>query len=68
MARPPWVGEPAGRLDEHVLASDALRGNPLGDPAERTLWVSVPPAYDPEPARRFPTDYVLQAHGNQLEM
>ena len=37
-----------GRLDEHVISSEALRGNPLGDPHERPLWVYVPPGYDEE--------------------
>ena len=32
-----------GRLDEHVIESEALRGNPLGDPHERPLWVYTPP-------------------------
>ena len=42
----PWRGELAGRLDEHVITSELLRGNPLGDPHERPLWVYVPPGYD----------------------
>ncbi|MFI6920544.1 hypothetical protein ACIBIZ_11385 [Nonomuraea spiralis] len=32
-----------------------LRGNPLGDPVERPLLVYVPPGYDDEPGRRYPT-------------
>jgi hypothetical protein len=28
----PWSGTLAGRLDEHVIDSTLLRGNPLGDP------------------------------------
>ena len=35
----PWSAELAGRIDEHVIASELLRGNPLGDPHERPLWV-----------------------------
>ena len=35
-----------GRLNEHVIVSDLLRGNPLGDPHERPLWVYTPPGYD----------------------
>ena len=42
----PWSGQLAGRIDEHVITSAALRGNPLGDPVERPLWVYVPPGYD----------------------
>ena len=58
----------AGRIDEHVLASDALRGNPLGDPHERPLWVYAPPAYDAEPERRFPSVYLIQGLTGQLDM
>ncbi len=43
-----------GRFDEHVFESDALRGNPLGDPYERPLWVYVPPGYDDEPGAALP--------------
>ena len=42
----------------HTLASDALRGNPLGDPHERDLWVWSPQGG----SRRYPTVYVLHAH------
>jgi S-formylglutathione hydrolase FrmB len=57
-----------GRFDEHVLVSDALRGNPLGDPHERPLWVYVPPGYDDEPDRRYPSIYVIQGYTGQLDM
>jgi S-formylglutathione hydrolase FrmB len=58
----------AGRFDEHVFASQALRGNTLGDPDERPLWVYVPPGYDDEPARRYPSIYVIQGLTGQLAM
>jgi hypothetical protein len=64
----PWSYELAGRFDEHVFASDALRGNALGDPHERPLWVYVPPGYDDEPARRYPSIYVIQGFTGQLDM
>ncbi|MFG1997586.1 alpha/beta hydrolase-fold protein [Spirillospora sp. NPDC048911] len=64
----PWSVELAGRLDEHVFSSDLLRGNPLGDPHERPLWVYVPPGYDDEPGRRYPTVYVIQGFTGHLEM
>ena len=44
-----------GELDEHVITSEALRGNPLDDPHERPLWVYTPPGY-----AGGPTVYVLQ--------
>ena len=39
----PWSFEPRGRFDEVELDSTVLRGNPLGDPHRRPLWVYVPP-------------------------
>ena len=42
----------------HTLASQALRGNPLGDPHERDVWVWSPQGR----ARGYPTVYVLHAH------
>ena len=45
-----------GTLDEHVIESEALRGNPLGDPHVRPLWVYTPPRYAGGPAV-----YVLRA-------
>jgi hypothetical protein len=39
-----------GRFEEVTFASEALRGNPLGDPHERPLWVYVPPATTPSPS------------------
>ena len=64
----PWSAPLAGRIDEHVLDSRVLRGNPLGDPATRPLWVYVPPGYDADPAKRYPTVYVLQGLTGQLDM
>ena len=57
-----------GRLDEHVISSEALRGNPLGDPHERPLWVYVPPGYDDEPERRFPSVYAIQGMAGRVDM
>lgn len=64
----PWGHTWAGRLNEHVLDSQALSGNPLGDPHRRPLWVYTPPGYDDEPDRRFPSVYVLQGLTGQLDM
>src|SRR6476661_2300359 len=61
----PWGRDLRGRLDEHVLESDALSGNPLGDPASRRLWVYTPPeAADAE----LPALYLIQGHTGQLDM
>jgi S-formylglutathione hydrolase FrmB len=64
----PWSAELAGRIDEHVITSELLRGNPLGDPAERPLWVYLPPGYDDEPGRRYPAVYVIQGYTGHLAM
>jgi hypothetical protein len=64
----PWGTAPAGRFDEHVVVSEALRGNPLGDPHERPLWVYVPPGYDAQPERRYASIYLIQGLTGQLDM
>jgi S-formylglutathione hydrolase FrmB len=64
----PWSAELAGRIDEHVVTSELLRGNPLGDPHERPLQVYVPPGYDDEPDRRYPSVYVIQGYTGHLSM
>ena len=64
----PWSAEFAGRLDEHSFDSQALKGNPLGDPTERPLWVYVPPGYENETERRYPTIYLIQGLTGQLDM
>jgi S-formylglutathione hydrolase FrmB len=64
----PWSADLAGRLDEHTITSELLRGNPLGDPHERPLWVYVPPGYDDEPGRRFPVVYVIQGYTGHVSM
>jgi S-formylglutathione hydrolase FrmB len=55
-------------LEQLELESEALRGNALGDPHVRPLWVSLPPGYDGEPERRYPAIYVVQGLTGQLDM
>jgi S-formylglutathione hydrolase FrmB len=62
----PWRYEGAGRFEEHVVVSDALRGNSLGDPHERPLWVYLPPGYDE--SERYTSIYVIQGYTGQLDM
>jgi S-formylglutathione hydrolase FrmB len=64
----PWSAELAGQLEEHVIVSELLRDNPLGDPHERPLWVYLPPGYDDDPGRRYPAVYVIQGYGGHLTM
>lgn len=63
----PWDTELAGRLDRTVIESELLRGNPLGDPHQRPLWVYVPPGYDDETAR-YPAVYVIQGYTGHVSM
>jgi pimeloyl-ACP methyl ester carboxylesterase len=60
----PWARELEGRLDELTIESDALRGNPLGDPHVRPLWVYAPPGW----RAAGPALYVLQGFTGQLDM
>jgi S-formylglutathione hydrolase FrmB len=64
----PWASRFAGRLGEVVIDSQALTGNPLGDPHRRPLYVYTPPGYDNEPDRRYPSVYVIQGLTGQLDM
>jgi S-formylglutathione hydrolase FrmB len=64
----PWGAELAGRIDEHVIPSELLKGNPLGDPHERPLLVYVPPGYEAEPERRYPSVYVIQGYTGHVAM
>jgi hypothetical protein len=39
----PWSAALSGRIEESVIDSELLRGNPLGDPHERPVPVYLPP-------------------------
>jgi hypothetical protein len=64
----PWSYELAGRVEEHAFESEVLKGNPLGDPHVRPLWVYLPPGYDDDPERRYASVYVIQGLTGQLDM
>ena len=63
----PWSYDLAGRFVEHAFESEVLKGNPLGDPHVRPLWIYVPPGYDDEPDRRYPSIYVIQGLTGQVD-
>lgn len=63
----PWRGVLAGRLDEAVIESELLRGNPLGDPHERPVWVYLPPGYD-DGDESYPAVYVIQGYTGHVSM
>jgi S-formylglutathione hydrolase FrmB len=62
---PPWAQPLRGRIEEHVVESVALRGNRLGDPTDRPLWVYVPPGAGDD---RLPVIYLVQGFTGQLDM
>ena len=64
----PWSRERKGTLVELEIESELLRGNPLGDPHARPLWVYLPPAYATEPEKLFPTIYLIQGMTGQIDM
>jgi len=64
----PWERPFAGRLDQLEIESDVLRGNPLGDPHVRPLWVYTPPDYERDGDRVYPTVFVIQGMTGQLDM
>ncbi len=51
-----------GRLVSSTVHSRALEGNLLGDAADRSVIVYLPPSYDGTPTKRYPVVYLL--HGN----
>jgi S-formylglutathione hydrolase FrmB len=64
----PWSAALSGRIEERVIDSELLRGNPLGDPHERPVLVYLPPGYDDDPGRRYPAVYVIQGYTGQVTM
>jgi S-formylglutathione hydrolase FrmB len=63
----PWSRPFAGRIDEQRIDSQALTGNPLGDPHRRPLLVYLPPGYE-DSTDRYPSVYVLQGLTGQVDM
>jgi S-formylglutathione hydrolase FrmB len=64
----PWSRTFTGRLEETEIESSVLEGNPLGDPTVRPLLVYLPPGYDDERDRRYPSVYVIQGFTGQVDM
>jgi S-formylglutathione hydrolase FrmB len=63
----PWRHPLAGALHEHELDSQALTGNPLGDPHLRPIWVWTPPGYEAS-GQRYPVIYRIQGFTSQVDM
>jgi hypothetical protein len=57
----------AGTLHQETIDSDLLKGNPLGDPHVRPVWVYTPPGYSGGD-QRYPAIYVIQGYSGQVAM
>ena len=64
----PWSIDYGGRYEAVTFESEVLKDNPLRDPYKRPLWIYLPPGYDQEPTRRYPTIYLIQGLTGQLDM
>lgn len=64
----PWSVPFNGTFEEHQIASRALEGNALGDPAERPLWVYLPPGVERSSGTRYPAIYIIQGLTGQVDM
>ena len=51
-----------------MVESDALAGNPLGDPSRRPLYVYRPPGVELDHPKPLPSVYVIQGYTGQLDM
>jgi S-formylglutathione hydrolase FrmB len=52
----------AGDVRVDFIESEALAGNPLGDPSKRPVPVYLPAGYDAQGSRRYPALYVLHGY------
>jgi len=64
----PWSRKLAGRLETLEIESEALKGNALGDPHVRPVWVYVPPGHDADAGPALPVVYVIQGFTGQIDM
>jgi S-formylglutathione hydrolase FrmB len=64
----PWSADLSGTIDEHIITSELLRGNPLGDPHRRPLWVYLPPSCQAGARQRYPAVYVIQGYTGHVAM
>ena len=62
----PWGRDLAGELHELTFESEALRDNPLGDPASRPLYVYTPPGWPDDGP--YPAVWAIQGMTGQVDM
>ena len=58
---------PAGTLEDLRVSAPSLSGNLLGDPVVQRVFVYLPPSYKREPARRYPSLYLLHGYTDNPE-
>jgi S-formylglutathione hydrolase FrmB len=56
-----------GRIDHVVMHATSLDGNLIGDPADRNLFIYLPPSYDSASDKRYPVVYLLHGYGLRAE-
>lgn len=59
--------EKAGAFEKIKVHGSSLEGNLEGDPAERDVFVYLPPSYASQPNRRYPVVYFLHGYGATAE-
>src|SRR3954465_4746869 len=64
----PWERPLHGTLDRLGVESEALAGNPLGDPSRRPLYVYRPPGVERDHPKPLASVYVIQGFTGQLDM
>ena len=62
-----FTDQPRGTVTNLLHESSLLKGNPLGDPHERDLFVYLPPGYD-DTDERYPTVYCLTGFTGRGQM
>jgi S-formylglutathione hydrolase FrmB len=61
-AQAPAAGK-SGTVEKIKVHGASLEGNLEGDPAERDVFVYLPPSYASQPNRRYPVVYFLHGYG-----
>jgi len=56
-------GEKAGTVEKIKVHGASLEGNLEGDPADRDVFVYLPPSYASQPNRRYPVVYFIHGYG-----
>src|ERR1700704_1085427 len=56
-----------GTLEKMKVHGQSLEGNLEGDPAERDVYVYLPPSYATNRTQRYPVVYLLHGYGRRVE-